>query len=476
MNAPTRTSSRVVLRAALALGLAALTAPGLTAQSRPPSAHAALNNGIDAYRQGDYETAARYFQQASAAPKDLSPNEREDLNNMAQLNRDALLLRQQGHDQLDQAEKDLRAGRMGDADVKLQNLAVNQFLSPADKQRRQQLGEVLRSNPGPAKGQEQVASKPDGLSLLQAGQAALAAGDLDRAETLADEAEKAGGRWWLRPWNTPSKLRRQVQVARAARQREGPALVQTPAPPAGGDSNTEQARRLVHQGRQALQQHDLVSARRCADQAGGLQPNLHWDEDNPDRLRAEIDAIEKSQSGTIRTSGSTIGPELKAEPPVDPRAVLKQGRDLYAAGKLDEARERALRAAASGTSWGWLEDKPDKLLEDIRKARLKRDQDQAEHELVEARKLFEQHDLEGARAHAFRAERLHGPYTIWSLGDRPAKVLADVEAEEAKRRKPELPPPPPTPPGHASGATSSAKPQAPAFPDATAPAGAYPGR
>src|SRR5262249_56544538 len=40
--------------------------------------------------------------------------------------------------------------------------------------------------------------------------------------------------------------------------------------------------------------------------------------------------------------------------------------------------------------------------------------------------------------------RLHGPYSVWELGDRPQKLRAEIETARAKLRKTNIPPAPPT--------------------------------
>src|SRR5262249_49560921 len=55
--------------------------------------------------------------------------------------------------------------------------------------------------------------------------------------------------------------------------------------------------------------------------------------------------------------------------------------------------------------------------------------------LAEGRKLLEAGDLEGANKCAYKAETLHGPYSIMELGDRPHKLQADAQAALEKRRK-----------------------------------------
>ena len=80
-------------------------------------------------------------------------------------------------------------------------------------------------------------------------------------------------------------------------------------------------------------------------------------------------------------------------------------------------------AAVKSVTWGLFEGSPDKLLTDIHKARVKRDQEESVHVLEEARKLYAQGKLKEAEALAHRAERLHGPYGLWDLSDRPRNSL-----------------------------------------------------
>src|SRR5262249_20424956 len=129
----------------------------------------------------------------------------------------------------------------------------------------------------------------------------------------------------------------------------------------------------------------------------------------------------------------------------DPRVLLKQGRDLYNGGKLDDAAKVAQRARVAGasTSWGLFEDSPEKLLRDVEKARTKRDQEESVKVLVEGRKLLEKGDLDGAEKAAYKAQDLQGPYSVWDLGDRPQKLMAEVEPSRAKQRKVDVPPVPP---------------------------------
>src|SRR5439155_4663900 len=79
---------------------------------------------------------------------------------------------------------------------------------------------------------------------------------------------------------------------------------------------------------------------------------------------------------------------------------------------------------------------PDKLQSDLNKARQKHDQEESVKVLAEARKVYEKGDLDTATKLAFQAQKLHGPYSIWDLGDRPNKLLDEIQTARTKQRKP----------------------------------------
>src|SRR5262249_37726424 len=122
---------------------------------------------------------------------------------------------------------------------------------------------------------------------------------------------------------------------------------------------------------------------------------------------------------------------------------LKRGREALAANHLDEAMQLAqLAKTAPSANWGLFDfDTPDKLAGDVNRARTKRDQDESVRVLQEGRRLLEQNDLDGAQKAALHAQTLHGPYSVWDLGDRPNKLIEDVEAARKKGRKTVVPAP-----------------------------------
>jgi type II secretory pathway component GspD/PulD (secretin) len=209
------------------------------------------------------------------------------------------------------------------------------------------------------------------------------------------------------------------------------------------------ARLYITQGYQALKANDVDTARSLAYKARDLHADLDWYEPNPDRLLADIQrrapgaatqtAQNKAPPAPTKAAPTNAAPTTAAPanaPNADPRALLKQGRDQLARNKLDEAEKLGQQAAAvPGAHWGLFEDTPEKLHLDIQKVRTRRNREESVKLLKEARTLFAQGKYQEARTRAWRAAQLHGPYSVWDLGDRPQKLLAEIDRAEINQRK-----------------------------------------
>jgi type II secretory pathway component GspD/PulD (secretin) len=316
-------------------------------------------------------------------------------------------------------------------------------------------------------------ARTDPKALLLAARAALARKDYERAESYARLSEKASSVWTFPVWaDNPSKVLKEVQAGRAQAAKPAPqgpaappavqgtgkandpranlfAVNQKPAQPdaaarpkaappaapvAAMEANLETARNLLRQGKKALEASDLAQAHKLSAQARDLKANLGWWEDTPDKLDALIARAEAARGGH---PGAPAAPaQTAAAPRDDPHALVKEGRARLAEGNYDAANACMLRAkAAVGAKWGLFDDTPDQLQKDIIKARGKHDQEESVKVLVEARRLFAAHDYEGATRASYRAQTLHGPYGMFDLGDRPSKVLADIQAARERERK-----------------------------------------
>jgi type II secretory pathway component GspD/PulD (secretin) len=112
----------------------------------------------------------------------------------------------------------------------------------------------------------------------------------------------------------------------------------------------------------------------------------------------------------------------------NPRQQLKQARAAFKEGRIDDAEVLLNVVQSARVRWGLFEDTPQRLREDMA-ARL----------LADARKAFVKKNYEEARSKAFHSQNLHGPYSVWTLGDRPQYLLNEIaRAENAKGRQ--LPP------------------------------------
>ncbi len=354
------------------------------------------------------------------------------------------------HDKIRQARAELAQANLDAAEALI--LQVEQM--PVSFEPREDTPGKIRADLDKARG--------DAKTLLSASRAALQRAELDAAEKYARAAEKLASPFTFMVGDSPAKVLKDIQSARSqvppSRDRQGAVASANSLPLSGrgaehaaaqdSSSNTEKARALVRQGREAFARGDVVLARKCAEQASALNAQMHWSEDNPDRLLADLahagggsalsPVAEMSAMG-----GATVAPIKTKE---EAQTLLKQGREQLAKGQLEDANKTAARLrSARHIHWGLFVDTPDKFQSDVDKARSQRDRHQAGELLAEARRRFEKKDFAGAEKLAYEARTKHGPYSIWDLGDRPDKLLADVQVARQHQRPAKLPDPPTTP-------------------------------
>jgi type II secretory pathway component GspD/PulD (secretin)/tetratricopeptide (TPR) repeat protein len=195
----------------------------------------------------------------------------------------------------------------------------------------------------------------------------------------------------------------------------------------GGD--VESCRQLVREGRAALQAGDKVKAEKLARQAAAMHVSLpYWEADSPEKLLMEIGV-------------KTTPPPAQAMK-ADPHLLVKQGRDALKAGKVEDAQKLCLQAkAVPNVKWGLFEDTPDKVLDDVQKARATRDKTEAARLTAEGRRLYEQGKYDEAEKLAVKASALRVNYGVWDFSDKPEKLLADVQTAKEKARKTKVPAP-----------------------------------
>jgi hypothetical protein len=217
------------------------------------------------------------------------------------------------------------------------------------------------------------------------------------------------------------------------------------------NANLNAARAILKQSKQALESGDLGRARQLALQAKSMNVTYQYWDETPDALLNQIEARASAQADPSKSKSGSAKPGtagVPGVPPADPRALVKQGREALNAGKLDQAQSLALQASALGGSrWGLFEDSPSRLMADINSARTRQNKAAAASLLVEARQHLQNGNLDKAEECALKAERLHGPYSMWDLGDRPQKVLAAVQSMREANRVTRVPTPPGVNPG-----------------------------
>ncbi len=302
--------------------------------------------------------------------------------------------------------------------------------------------------------------KQDPKALLGIARKKFNEKEYDRAETLAKAAEKSAYTWsFALSSDSPSKLLKEIQTARLKSEmtaqntkaalkenqprqetttssKTGPALTsdtpnQDPQPVKAENATggTETARNLIRDARKALVDGNAEKAKKLNEQAKAMKPTLNWWEDNPERVQADILRIEG------KSSSEQAGKDTPKETE-DPRQLLRRGRKMLSENKIDEATRLMLRArAVPNAKWGLFEDSPEKLRAEIEKIQAKRDKEESVKVLMEARKLFEKEDFDGATKAAYRAQQLHGPYNVWDTSDRPQRLIAEIETAKIKSKK-----------------------------------------
>ncbi|MGL4419943.1 MAG: hypothetical protein ACRCZF_04700, partial [Gemmataceae bacterium] len=202
----------------------------------------------------------------------------------------------------------------------------------------------------------------------------------------------------------------------------------------------ERARQLTALANRALQNGDLSNAEKYAKQAVSLKAELAADEPKPQNVLAEITRR--------RSNGNTVVANANANRGADPKELLKMAKQSLAAGKFDEAQDLTTQANAAansrGNKWGLFEDTPATVMKDIQEARAKGDKVKSDQIFQQARALASKPaatdaermaNLDSAMQMAYQAKNLHGPYSLWDLGDKPDSLIGEIEATKAQLRK-----------------------------------------
>jgi type II secretory pathway component GspD/PulD (secretin) len=471
--------------------------PGTTPVQRPPRASDLMRSANDCYRTGDYEGADALYLQADQNRQQLSPAEQKQLDELIKANAKALKQSRDGAVQLRQANQLFQQGKLQDAATLVRAINANPYLKAADRQQLAQLSDQLKERGvvvvagSPAgKGPATPEMPKDYRTLVKMARIACDHDELDNAELYckkAAEVHPALQANWMMPFSdNEDKIEADVKekrlkmaatkAAQAAKAEQtaqpnqkdasvvaGPAVTAKDGQPAVApqvSKDTLEARAWLEKGKEAIRQNDLATARKCADQAKAkIEPTAWVEQRAYEQLMGEIQrrqgqVVQASATAEAKDKGPSIlppplppGVEGAAPKTIDPktaRAALQEARALYTQNKFEDAERLCAQVAAVKASppWGLFEDTPKKLRDDIISARQRADKAASIKALADARKLLAAGNFQEARVKAWQAKQLHGPYGMMELGDRPDRVLSEIDAAEAKQRKTGAPPAP----------------------------------
>src|SRR5262245_57475320 len=211
------------------------------------------------------------------------------------------------------------------------------------------------------------------------------------------------------------------------------------------------AQEYLKKGRAAFNAGDFDTAKKYALAAQQYRGKWDfWQEDTPEKLLGDIGAqvgggtaqplnavapaaASGSEAPALMPVGATETPKPAVNYPTDARQLVKMGREFLKQGKIDLAEECAKRASAIPTRWGLFELNADELASQVAAAKAEHGRLDAEQMLVEGRKLYYKGDYDKALEMAQKAEKMHGSYSTWDISDRPAKLIAEIDAAKARQ-------------------------------------------
>src|SRR5262249_3514678 len=120
-------------------------------------------------------------------------------------------------------------------------------------------------------------------------------------------------------------------------------------------------------------------------------------------------------------------PQIPAN--ADPKKLVKDARQAMERGDLDRAEAMAKQARLTPASWGYFDDTPEKVLNDLGKAREQQNNRQAGEKLAQARQALNKNELDEADKLTNQAEALRKNYPVWYRGEKPDKLRAEIQAK-----------------------------------------------
>jgi len=138
----------------------------------------------------------------------------------------------------------------------------------------------------------------------------------------------------------------------------------------------------------------------------------------------------------------------------DPKLLLRDAKAALEAGDFNKAQDLTQQAEASNSTgkWGLFDDTPASLRKKIASARQAAGKHEVARLLKDARDLFARpansdaeraSNVNQALKLARKADYLHGPdYSVWETGERPDRLIREIEATAMKTKGSRIPTPP----------------------------------
>ena len=421
---PLATSPSVQAQVA-AGGEAAPSASARPAAPVPPIEY--LKAGAQLYNASKFDLAAKYLQAAHDYRDQLTPEEREVLQDYLDAYREttgksvttaaaspaskrdvqirttsAGSEKSRAMELLGRARRELTLGRPEEAKALAREaMTLNASFAPGEDSPEVVMRDIERAATVPATRGGTTDEKQKGRWLLKTAREQMAMGNLEAAAEKLAEVERMSVKWGLFD-DTPAKVRKDLEKMMKR--------VGSNAAPGGsntsGRKDLEQARDRLRQARAALDSNDLDKAEEIAREVESWNLKYGVFEDHPLKVMAAVKALR--QRDEMRGLGS------KATRPTEGiyQTLVEQARERIAQGKLDEAEELARKAKSINAYPPVTADRAESVLYDLALLRAKAEKEGKVAEPMstrlerEANELLAQGKREEAAAKFAEADRM----------------------------------------------------------------------
>lgn len=280
-------------------------------------------------------------------------------------------------------------------------------------------------------------------ALLEQAHLYVQAGDFNRARQLLKDAEaqRANIPWWED--FTPEKVRLEItraELAAKARPQEQPGVTQGPPIERVATESPIRPSRAPAPPR-PVRHEPLVADRPIERPSVVTMP----EPESPGVVQAS--AVISDPPVERRGNNTTSKPNRPGStwPPPGPnaKALVAEARKQLQAGQLDTAVDIAKQAQlVPGMRWGHFEDSPERVLNDVARARQDHQEKRAADLLADARRLLIQGRLDEAERLTYQAEALRPEYPALYRGEKHDRLRAEIAEKRRALAKTQLPPAP----------------------------------